>query len=56
MTNLDAVTSWLADHLVGFSPFRGPRPGGHFLQDEAWQGRQCCVESTARAIGKAIDE
>ena len=31
--------------FVGFDMFSGERPGGHFLQKEAWEGRQCCVDS-----------
>lgn len=41
-----------ASYLVGFSIFSGERPGGHFMQFEAWEGREMAVKSTARVIQK----
>lgn len=39
-----------------FDVCSGPRPGGHFLQKEAWEARVIARDSTARAIRRVVGE
>lgn len=47
----------VANSRVGlFNICSGPRPGGHFLQFEAWEARTIAVNSTIRAVERELDD
>lgn len=41
--------------IIGFHICRGDRPGGHFLQSEAWEATKCAIESTDRCIASVVE-
>ncbi len=45
----------VADSATGFAICNGERPGGHFLQKEAWEARTAAVDATERAIRRAVN-
>lgn len=50
------VRSTLHTRLLFHHVCNGERPGGHFLQKEAWEAYQIALESTVRAAMEVMDD
>ena len=51
-----SINRFLGAGVTFFDICNGDRPGGHFLQKEAWEAYTASRESTRRAILRTIDD